>query len=261
MGNGQSIPNNINRQNQLIQEIHAVATDLTETYSTKFLDPKFCTTIALIYNDKLMNFRKHDLNNVSMTLGLVADIPEQKQQLCSKIVQHYTDRVNLIAAIQQSLNYCSNRIFALTSGPRCEGNPEIFDQAVCTQSNGRWVSAITPPDANVPENKLWYNYLYHMQSKYLEVLARMLDILKQLRDFDEDINDERLKMLGLEVEQLIDIMQGTCYQMYQLILTTPTFTQGELRKQQEDQQMSVQESSARLAALRAARGLPPVQSQ
>ena len=80
MGNGTSVPSNVNRQNELIQEIHAIAQDLGETYKSKYLDPKFCTTVALIYNDKLMNYRKQDLNNVGMTLGIVADIPGQKSQ-------------------------------------------------------------------------------------------------------------------------------------------------------------------------------------
>lgn len=259
MGNRNTVPDNVNRQNELIQEIHSVALDLSETYRRKYLDPKFCTTIALVYNDKLMNYRKQDLNNVAMTLGVVADIPGQKQQLCEAIVKHYTDRLNLIAAIQQSLNYCSNRIFALTTGPRCEGHPEIFDQAACTKENGRWVGYIVPPDVKVTENGQWYNYLTNMQSTYLETLARLLDILKQLRDFDQDINDERLKILGVEVEQLIDGMHKNCYQLYKLMLTTPTFTQEELLMRQENAQISQQEAAARLAALRASKNLPPIQ--
>jgi hypothetical protein len=261
MGNGTSVPSNVNRQNELIQEIHAIAQDLGETYKSKYLDPKFCTTVALIYNDKLMNYRKQDLNNVGMTLGIVADIPGQKSQLCESIIKHYMDRLNLIDAIRQSLNYCSNRIFALTTGPRCEGNPEIFDQAVCTKEGGRWVGYIVPPDIKLPENKQWYNYLNHAQSIYLETLSRMLDILKQLRDFDQDINNERLKVIGLEVEQLIDGMEKNCYQIYKLMLTTPTYTNEELRLQQEDKQTSQQEASARVAALRASRNLSPVQSK
>lgn len=261
MGNGQSVPANVNVQTDLIQQIHAVATELADKYNTKFLDPKFCTTVALIYNSKLMNYRKQQLNNVSMTLGLVADMPEQKQHLCDSIVKHYTDRINLIAAIQQSLNFCSNRIFALTSGPRCEGNPEIFDQETCGKEGGRWTGYVVPPDEALMENKQWYNYLYEMQKRYLEVLARMLDILKTLRDFDEDVNDERLRALGQEVEQLIDTMQKTCYQLYKLALTTPTFTEAELLGQQEQHQIGQQEAAARLAALRAARGLAPVAQQ
>lgn len=261
MGNGNSIPANTNQQNLLIQEIHAVAQDLSETYKRKYLDPKFCTTIALVYNDKLMNYRKQDLNNVAMTLGVVADIPGQKNQLCEAIVKHYTDRLNLVAAIQQSLNYCSNRIFALTTGPRCDGHPEIFDQAACTIANGRWTGYVVPPDHTVPSNKQWFNYLEHMQSTYLRTLARLLDILTQLRDYDQDIEDERLRSLGLEVEQLIDGMQKNCYQIYKLMLTTPTHTQEEMYMQKESSQISQQEAAARIAALRTSKGLSSIPSE
>ena len=261
MGNGNSVPKNVNLQNELIQEIHAVAQDLSESYRSKYLDPKFCTTVALVYNDKLMNYRKQDLNNIAMTLGVVADVPGQKQQLCEAIVKHYTDRLNLIAAIQHSLNYCSNRIFALTSGPRCEGHPEIFDQALCTKNNGRWIGYVVPPDEKIEENKQWFGYLARMQETYLNTLQRMLDILKQLKDFDSDIDDERLRSLGDEVEQLIDGMQKNCYQLYKLILTTPTFTEEELRARQENDNISQQEASARLAALRASKNLPPMEAK
>lgn len=258
MGNGSSVPSNVNSQNTLIQEIHAVANELSETYRKKYLDPTFCTGVALIYNDKLMNYRKADLNNVAMTLGVVADTPGQKQQLCEVIVKHYTDRLNLIAAIQHSLNFCSNRIFAMTTGPRCDGNPDIFDQPACSKSGGRWINYLVTPDENIQENQQWFNYLAHMQSTYLQTLARLLDILKQLRDFDQDVNDETLKGIGKETEELVDMMQQNCSQMYKLMLTTPTYTSEEVMLKRESDVTEQQESAARIAALRAANDLAPV---
>lgn len=258
MGNGNSIPSNINKQNELIQEIHAVANELSAQYNNKYLDPKFCTTVALIYNDKLMSYRKVDLNNIAMTLGVVADIPGQKQQICESIVKHYTDRLNLVAAMQHSLNFCSNRIFALYTGPRCNGYPELFDEPTCTKSGGQWEGHVVPPDYDVSENRQWYNYMSHMQDTYIRALSRILDILKQLQDFDQDINDEHLKKLGTEVELLIDTMQGTCSKVYKLMLTTPTFTEGELQMIKDNAATTEQEAAAKQAALRASRNLPPV---
>lgn len=261
MGNGNSVPSNINRQTGLMQEIHGVATELIEQYNSKYLDPQFCTRVALIYNDRLMNYRKHELDGVTATLGLAVDNPKIKQNLCAAIVKHYTDRLNLISAIQHSLDYCSNRIFALTTGPRCDGNPEIFDQAECVNTGGRWAAKIIPPERDVAENNEWYQYLEHMQEIYLRSLAQLLDILKQLKKFDQDINEERLRVMGEEVKGLIDNMNGTCYQMYKLMLTKPTFTDEELRLQKESDNLNTQEAAARLAALRAAKGLPPVSSK
>lgn len=258
MGNGSSVPSNINSQNTLIQEIHAVANELSVSYKKKYLDPAFCNRVALIYNDKLMNYRKADLNDVAMTLGVIADVPGQKQQLCEVIVKHYTDRLNLISAIQHSLNFCSNRIFAMTTGPRCDGNPDIFDQPTCSKHGSRWINYIVTPDENIPENQQWFNYLAHMQSTYLQALSRLLDILKQLRDFDQDVDDETLKAIGKETEDLIEMMQVNCSQMYKLMLTTPTYTLEELMLKRESDMTDQQEAAARQAALRAANNLAPV---
>lgn len=253
-----SLKSSINQQNTLIQKVHDTALELSEKYSTKFLDPGFCTKVGLMYVDKLNNFRKHELDGVAYQLGVLADVPQLKDQVCQSIVKHYTDRLNLIAAISHSLSFCSNRIFALTSGPRCEGNPEIFDQVACTKSGGKWTNYVVPPDEKVEDNMQWYQNLKMMQEQYLVVLSRLLSILEQLKNYDEDINDERLKVMGQEVSNLIDSMHTQCGELYKLALVTPTFTAGELSLISEQNEIAKQEGSARLAALRTARGLPPV---
>src|SRR5207249_2372926 len=131
------VENNIVRQNALIQEIHNETEKLSEQYNIQFLDPTFCNRVALIYNDKLQNYRKQELDGVSYSLGLVTDLPATKHKVCEAIVKHYTDRLNLLAGIQYSLSYVSDRIFALTTGPRCDGNPEIFDYDECLASGGQ----------------------------------------------------------------------------------------------------------------------------
>jgi hypothetical protein len=261
MGNGKSIAANVNSQTELIQSIYGIAAELSESYKDKYLNPKFCTSVALIYNDRLMNYRKQDLLGVSTTLGLAVDQPGLKQQICDGIIKHYTDRLNMIAIIQKSTSFCSDRVYALTSGPACTGNPEIFDQGGCAAAGGRWDPYIVPPEEEIPENKQWYNYVEHMQDIYIRTLARLRDILMQLKNFDQDITDERLKDLSLEVEQLIANMTDNCSQMYKLALTTPTYTREELRMQKQDIEVSKKESAARKAALLAANGLEPVQEQ
>lgn len=258
MGNESSITSRIDQQNVLINKIQDIALELSETYNSKFLDPAFCTKIALIYTNKLNNFRRNELEGVAYDLGLVVDQPQLKDNICQSIVKHYTDRLNLIAAIQHSLSFCSNRIFALTSGPRCEGNPEVFNQAACTKGGSKWIEYVVPPDSNIENNAQWYQHLTDMQDNYLAVLSRLLDILEQLKDYDSDIDDEKLKMMGQEVSDLIDSMQKRCGALYKLALVTPTFTHGELSMMKEEKEISAQESAARLAALRSSKGLAPV---
>jgi hypothetical protein len=258
MGISASAPAKINQHISLVNSIHQVANKLTEEYNNKYLDPRFCTRVAMIYNDRLMQFRKNELDGVATSLGLVVDNPRQKQHLCSAIVEHYTNRINLVAAIQASISFCSNRIYALTQGPRCEGSPEIFEQEECTRRNSRWVDTITPPDKNIQENGQWHQTLQHMQDSYISALTRLLDILNQLKDFDQDINDESLHIMGTEVESLLDITNNNCGEMYKILLTMPTFTQAELDIRNENMSISERDSSARQAAMRAVRGLPAI---
>ncbi len=256
MGQGFSIETELNKQNVLIQEIHAVAQELGDTYSAQFLNPDFCNRVALIYNDKLLKYRRQDLDGISYTLGLVNDVPSTKGKVCEAIVKHYTDRLNLMAGIQYALSYVSDRIFALTTGPRCDGNPEVFNQEECQKSNGRWQPYVVMPDVSIPENQTWYGYLKSLQDDYLRNLQKLLGIINQLRDYDSDINDERLKALGDEAKAIIDGMHKHAYEMYKLLLTTPTYTPEERQSMAEQDQIKKQDDSARLTALRVANGLP-----
>lgn len=255
MGQNQSIENSLIQQNTLIQEIHRISQELSETYNVQFLDPNFCNRIALIYNDKLLRYRKQELDGVSYTLGLVSDGPSIKQKICQTILKHYSDRLNLIATIQYSLSYVSDRIFALTTGPRCNGNPEIFNIEQCTLSGGTWINTILMPDEKIPENQQWFNYLKNLQNDYIINLNKLLLILNQLKNYDDDINDERLKILGNEVKTIIDSMHQNAYKMYKLILTTPTYTSEELELYKEQINIKKQEQAARLSALRKSHGL------
>src|SRR6185295_19519299 len=110
MGQSQSIQKGIDQENALILEIREIAKELNELYSAHFLDANFCNRIALIYNDKLIGYRKQELDGVSYTLGLVNDMPSVKSKVCESIVKHYTDRLNLVAGIEDSLAYVTDRV-------------------------------------------------------------------------------------------------------------------------------------------------------
>ena len=258
--NSYSIPGKIDKVVVLKQRIDDIANKLTDEYTSKYLNPNFCNRTALVYRDKLMRFNKVDLEGVSKQLRLsyVADVPQLKSTLCDSIIKHYQDRINLIAAIRHSLSYCSNRIFALTSGPRCIGHPEIFDIQQCKTVGGTWKTSTVPPDHELSENSAWFTHLNSMQSYYVDVLSRLLNILRQLEDYDEDINDERLRTMVPEVERLMDAMKSRCSGLYKLALTSRTVTKQQLNHLDENQEIAEQEDAAKLAALRASNGLAPV---
>ena len=244
MGNKQS------SSGVIIKEINQVAQKLSDQYSANFLDPGFCNQIALSYNDPLLKSSKKNLDNVSHKLGLQGKSGGTKQKMCESIIKRYTDRLNLLAGIQQSLSYVPDRILAITSGPRCEGSPEIFDQSKCSTAGGDWKDYLVPPDKNVSENDQWFEDLQDMQDTYLENLEVLLNIVKQIQDYDQKIDDESLQTLKKTTKNIIHNMHKHAHNMYKILLTSPTYSSEEVELIQQQGLAKKQETAARAAALR-----------
>lgn len=254
MGTSKStlIRNNVDLQNTLLEHINSTAIELSEYYTTNFLNPDFCNSIALIYNDKLLNFRKQELDDVAYSLGVLSDTPLVKQKVCEKIIKHYTDRLNLIAKIQKSVSFCANRIMALVSGPICSGNPHIFDMEECQNKGGQWQPAVALPDLEVDQNLDWYTNVSNMQRQYISNLSRLSQILSQLKNYESEIQDEQLQQMRQEVDQLIETMHSTCGNIYDKVLNTKTYTKQESENLKQVKQKALQQTEATSAAMQAA---------
>jgi hypothetical protein len=261
LAHGETAMKNLSRQAELLKSIQSAAGELMQRYKTQFLDPGFCERVSMIYADRLQNFRKQEVNGVAYLLGLMTDDKPSKGVVCARIIEHYSSRLQLVAAIEESLGFCSNRIYGLVTGPRCEGNPEIFNQEECSKSRGRWLPTVVMPDGSMEENAGWFKVVFTMQDRYLSTLTRLYDILTSLKNFEEDIDEPALQKMASDVSSMIDVMQETCGQLYKMALTTPTFTPSEKRLRQEAQALRQQEQAAKKAALRSVRGLQAVAAQ
>lgn len=243
---------------KLLQDIQSEAKRLSDLYSYKFLDENFCNRMALIYNDQLIKFRKQEIDNVQYTLGIVNDNPETKDKVCKMIVAHYINRIRLINKIETNLEYGLDRINAITVGPRCNGNPEIFDLDACQKRNGQWIDTVLLPDERVVENKNWYQQVHNMQQEYTGYLKKFMSILRQLDNFDEYVNDERLKYLEQEIDDLIIVTNEKIFQLYRLILSIPTYTISQIQQKNARDRQQKMDYAAKSSALRVSKGLPPL---
>lgn len=258
MGGQQSVSTVSDQTQRLISELHTTGEQLSSQYTYEFLDPDFCNRLALIYNDKLLQYRKQDLDNVSYSLGIVSDIPETKHRVCESIIKHYTDRLNLISMIRKTIDDVRHRLLALTTGPRCEGDPMTFDKDEC---QGTWIPFLVMPDETLSENHQWYSLLTEFQNFYMTHLRYLLNVLDNLRDYDHDINDERLKIMNRDVKTRLDDLMTKSDYYYRQILTTRTMTPEEVRLYNDEQTRKRQEQSARTVALRQSNSLPPAHAQ
>lgn len=256
--NSKATYNNNRIQVNLLQSIQEESKKLSEAYSYEFLDEGFCNRVALIYNDQLIKFRRQEIDDVQYTLGIVNENPETKDKVCKMIVAHYINRIRLITKMENNLEYGLDRINAITVGPRCQGNPEIFDMASCQQRGSQWLDTILLPDDRVTENKRWYQQVHNMQQEYIGYLKKLLTILRQLDNFDKYVTDERLKYLEQELDELIEMSNRKIYELYRLILSIPTYTLAEINERNMREKQQRNDYAAKASALRVSKGLPPL---
>ena len=239
------------------ESINNIVKELLERYDTTYLAPDACSKMTLLYKNKLNQFKRYELDGVAYELGISADEeqPLMKTQLCEKIVNHYQLRKNMVLSIQNGIRSCSNRIFALTSGPICENHPEVFYKTQCESQGSIWKTDNRPPAGE--GNAEWFANLTALQNAYLNGLQQLMGILIKLKNSnttDNIIKDEELKALAKQTSEIVDSMSELCKNLYrkirlQEIDTGPNYTE-EMKKE-----IAGGFYDARIAALRAASGL------
>jgi len=249
-------------------------------------DKNMCAKTKLVYTDRLKQFKIPSINGVALEVGIIAEgrEPQLKQELCKSLVEHYQKRVVLIENINSSINYCCNRIFALTGISdkeifknleiesnfefgRCLHDSNIFTIEECDDS---WQSFIVKPDQRQPGNQNWYNNLSELQTTYLSTLEKLFAILEEINNannqVDEQITEEELDKLSNEVAELTENLNDTVNKIYTRIIVLKTETgsvlpDGNITQDMTNEQRNL-EAKQRAAALRAAArmkaGLPPI---
>lgn len=252
------VKNKIGKTTEFIKKINEHANELSSKYRNKFLYPDFCNQVAMIYSDKLSHFRRQELEGASYILGLTPDVPGIKQEICKKIVEHYTRKLNLVQYIQDSLSYCDHRILATTIGPYCKGDPMIFESDKCESEGHEWQTMRELP-ADDEENDEWFEMVDEMQTRYIDTVKRLFEILDQLLNYDEIVDEEALDVMIREVKMLVEDLNKFCQNQYHKIeTTTERLTAGELEVLRRKHQQEEEKRLARIAALRDAYNLPAV---
>jgi len=147
---------------ELSHKIRDIASELSNLYTYKFIDSDFCNSIELIYQNQLIPYKNSDLLNTASELGVVANVPKLKNNVCQSIINHYKKRLQMISYILATLEICETRAV--------KNKNDVTD------------------------------------------LLRIYDILIQLKNFDEDINDEKLELINNEINYLLSNCKLPIYQ-------------------------------------------------
>lgn len=223
-------------QEELIREITEISINLAENYNKEFLRPDFCNRVALVATEKLGNFSKSQLDDVVYTLGVVAEDPMLKENLCQAIIDHYMKRIQLISTIINSLEPCSKMVKAVNTGPICVGNPDIFDKQECNDNGNNWQNfnfMTYNIDKNAEQNKAFLNSLNNLNIEFTRDLEAIKKILEDVMNINYNIADEQLDNLQIETQQLITTMEYKCKLYYYEVLLNPPMTWNEIQNDEE----------------------------
>ena len=216
-----------------LKKISEISIALAEQYHKEFLRPDFCNRIALVSKKKLGNYSEQQLENMSYTLGMVADDPKMKENLCEMITEHYMKRVNLISTILSSLDECSDRVKALVSGPICLSNPDVFEEDECKKIGGNdsWLESYNISfgvDDKSPHNEQFFNKIKEMNTNFIKNLQNVNSILSDLKREEYQITPENLDELQEKTQKALFVMKEECRRLYYDALLNPPLTDQEI---------------------------------
>lgn len=242
----------------IMVELQTMINQLIDNYKSFYLDKNFCDQLTIIENDKLLKFRKMDVNGTQYTLGMRLDDDVIKQNKCDEIINHYQQQIDLLQKIQNNINFVCDRIHALTIGPRCNGQPEVFNLDDCLRRNGNWTETVILPDDRVRENINWYQQLHDMQNDGISYLKLLKSICTQLYKYDQYITDQKLHYLDIEADKIIKKYQEIIFERYRNLLATPTYTMAQINEQKLREEQNRADYSSKVAAIRMSKGLSPL---
>lgn len=185
-------------------------------YTQKFwADEGLCDKMVIVYYDKLIQYNKSDLVNVSMAIGIKPDQSDKinKNELCLKIVNHYKKRIDLMSHILNSITDIYNKIIHVQKGAVCQGvNDYVDDFYRCRKMNGIWLDE-NQYNKMIEKLKIinlydgWYEHITIMNTKWFESMNKLDEYITIIKkDIDNAMDDELFNELSEKVNLTIKKM-------------------------------------------------------
>lgn len=157
---------------------------------------EICDQMVIVYKDRLAHLSPNDIMNLSVSIGIKhPDQPENKEELCSMIVNHYLSRIGLLNEIILEMRKCYENIMACIKGPICLNvNDIVTDIIECQKYKGIWIEKNTY--TNIIENlkrtnqhDIWLKYVNNLDLVWGKYIKKILHVINLIKNKKETSND------------------------------------------------------------------------
>lgn len=188
-----------------------IQTELTELI-TKFkpwTEQSICDQFVVVYKNQLSQLNTNELANLSVSIGIkFPDQPENKDEMCNAIVNHYLIRTGLLNEIYSELKRSYESITSCIGGPICLNvNEVVTDMVECQKIKGIWIDKevyhnIVKELKHHDKYHIWMKYvnsLDHVWGKYLRKIHHVINLIKTNKDTTNDNIFNELKVYAHEI--------------------------------------------------------------
>lgn len=222
MGNTSSLlPKN---GESLYQSIKKEINNIIHEYKF-WTDRRICDKITFVYQNKLIQFKKEDLLDASMSIGIKQDKEVDKVTICNKIIKHYRARIELLQRVWESVNKLYKKIYLSKNGPVCQSVDKFIDNFfTCKEYNGIWIDEEQYQSALSNMNKHNLNkdqkfYIKNLNTLWINSMKKLhkyIIIIKN--DINNSIDDESFDQLKESILSIIKKMNYLSDIYYLLII-------------------------------------------
>jgi hypothetical protein len=187
-------------------------------------DERVCKKLEVMYGNDILQITRSDILNISARIGIKYDKTDETNILCSKIIQHYSERVKILAYIKIELKKIYRKVLTAQSGPICKKVDGVVDDFfMCNKLNGIWISSeqyanIISNIKLLPSYSIWITHVENLDKswlKYMKKIKKVVEMIKQ--DTSNSLDTISLIDLRLYSEETIRKMNYVC-DIYCLLL-------------------------------------------
>lgn len=224
MGNSSSIVENSALENKIRKEVKKLI------YNYNFwTKQQICNNLEVLYYNKLIQFEKSDLIDVSMSIGVKNPKGEEidKDILCQQIIDHYKRRIRVLDNILKAVERNQFKILRAKSGNVCRRVDEyIEDFYTCEKYNGLWLNEeqyeklLNRMKENGTYTK-WKHNFNKLKEQYFDYLKKLLDIIEKIKlDIDNTVNEDTITQIESFVTETIVKMNKICNALHLMVINS-----------------------------------------